>query len=82
MVTKIQRWGNSQGFRISKNLLADAKLDIGDEVSISVKGGIMIVAPAKRKLRRQNLKDLVARIPEGYQPGEVDWGKPVAKNEW
>ncbi|MFZ2630853.1 MAG: AbrB/MazE/SpoVT family DNA-binding domain-containing protein [Desulfosalsimonadaceae bacterium] len=74
MVTKIQRWGSSQGFRISKNLLADVELDVGDEVNISVKDGIMIVAPAKRERGRQNLKDLVARIPEGYQSCEFDWG--------
>jgi antitoxin MazE len=82
MLAKIQKWGNSQGLRISKNLLADVKLDVGDEVNISVKDGIMIVAPAKRERGRHNLKDLVARIPESYQPGEVDWGEPVGKEEW
>ncbi|RJP87311.1 MAG: AbrB/MazE/SpoVT family DNA-binding domain-containing protein [Desulfobacteraceae bacterium] len=82
MLAKIQKWGNSQGLRISKNLLADVKLDVGDEVNISVKDGIMIVAPAKRERGRHNLKDLVARIPKSYQPGEVDWGEPVGKEEW
>ena len=28
MLAKIQKWGNSQGLRLSKNLLADAQLDI------------------------------------------------------
>ncbi|MDO9263160.1 MAG: hypothetical protein Q7U02_04280 [Desulfosalsimonadaceae bacterium] len=82
MLTKIQKWGNSQGLRISKNLLADAKLDVGDEMHISVKDGMMIVAPAKRERGRHKLKDLVARIPKSYQPGEVDWGAPVDKEEW
>ncbi|MDA8402643.1 MAG: AbrB/MazE/SpoVT family DNA-binding domain-containing protein [Desulfobacteraceae bacterium] len=82
MLAKIQKWGNSQGLRISKNLLADVKLDVGDEVNISVKDGTMIVAPAKRERGRHNLKDLVARIPKSYQPGEVDWGEPVGKEEW
>ena len=48
MLAKIQKWGNSQGLRLAKNLLADAQLDIGDEVDISVKDGIMVVTPAKR----------------------------------
>jgi antitoxin MazE len=82
MLAKIQKWGNSQGLRISKNLLADVKLDVGDEVNISVKDGIMIVAPAQRERGRHNLKDLVARIPESYQPGEVNWGKPIGREKW
>jgi antitoxin MazE len=82
MPAKIQKWGNSQGLRIAKNLLADAGLDVGDEVNISVKDGIMIVAPAKRKRGRHSLEDLVARIPKGYQPSEVDWGEAAGKEEW
>ena len=82
MLAKIQKWGNSQGIRLAKNLLADAQLGVGDEVDISVKDGIMIVTPAKRIRGRYNLKDLVARIPENYQAGEVDWGEPVGKEVW
>jgi antitoxin MazE len=82
MLAKIQKWGNSQGLRISKNLLADAQLDVGDEVDISVKEGVMIVAPAKRIRGRHNLKDIVARIPKSYQPGEVDWGVKVGNEVW
>ncbi|RPJ82751.1 MAG: AbrB/MazE/SpoVT family DNA-binding domain-containing protein [Deltaproteobacteria bacterium] len=82
MLAKIQKWGNSQGIRISKNLLTDAQLEVGDEVDIRVKEGVMIVAPAKRIRGRHNLKDLVARIPKNYQPGEVDWGEKVGKEVW
>lgn len=82
MLAKIQKWGNSQGLRLPKNLLSDAQLNVGDEVDISVKEGIMIVAPAKRIRGRHSLKDLVAHIPESYQPGEVDWGTPVGKEVW
>ena len=73
MLAKIQKWGNSQGLRLAKNLLADVQLNIGDEVDISVKDGILIVTPAKRIRGRHKLKDLVARIPENYQTSEVDW---------
>ncbi len=82
MLTKIQKWGNSQGLRITKNLLADAQLGVGDEVDISVKDGIMIITPIKRKRGKHSLKELVERIPEDYQPGEVDWGEPVGKEVW
>ena len=82
MHAKIQKWGNSQGLRLAKTLLTDAQLGIGDEVDISVKDGIMIVAPSKRIRGRHKLNDLVARIPKNYQPGEVDWGEPVGKEVW
>ena len=82
MLAKIQKWGNSQGLRLAKNLLADVQLNIGDEVDISVKDGIMIITPAKRIRGRHKLKDLVARIPENYQTSEVDWGEPVGKEAW
>jgi antitoxin MazE len=82
MLTKILKWGNSQGLRIAKNLLADAQLDVGDQVDISVKEGIMIVTPAKRIRGRYSLKELVSRIPESYKQDKVDWGEPVGKEEW
>jgi antitoxin MazE len=82
MLAKIQRWGNSQGIRLAKTLLVDAQLDVGDEVDISVKDGIMIVTPAKRIRGRHKLEDLVSRIPEDYQTSEVDWGEPVGKEIW
>ena len=82
MLTKIQKWGNSQGLRITKNLLADAQLGVGDEVDISVKDGIMIITPSKRKRGKHSLEELVERIPEDYQAGEVDWGEPVGKEVW
>lgn len=82
MLAKIQKWGNSQGLRLTKTLLTEAQLDVGDEVDISVKDGLMIVKPAKRVRGKHHLKDLVARIPENYQAGEVAWGEPAGKEVW
>ena len=82
MLTKIQKWGNSQGLRLSRSLLADAQIRVGDEVHIAVKDGIITISPANRKRGRHNLKDLVARIPDNYQATEVDWGEPVGKETW
>jgi antitoxin MazE len=82
MLAKIQKWGNSQGLRLTKSLLADAQLEVGDEVDIRVKDGMMIVAPAKKIRGKHRLEDLVARISENYQAGEVDWGEPVGKEIW
>ncbi len=82
MLAKIQKWGNSQGLRLTKSLLTDAQLEVGDEVDISVKDGIVIVTPARIVRGKHNLKDLVARIPKNHQTEEVDWSKPVGKEVW
>jgi len=82
MIARIQKWGNSQGLRLAKHLLADARLDVGDEVDISIKDGTMVIAPIKRTRGKHNLKDLVDHIPESYRPGEIDWGKPAGKEVW
>jgi antitoxin MazE len=82
MLAKIQKWGNSQGLRLTKALLADAQINVGDDVDIAVKDGALIVKPAQRTRGQYNLKDLVARIPKDYQAKEVDWGKPVGNEVW
>ncbi len=82
MLAKIQRWGNSQGLRITKALLADAQISVGDDVNIAVKNGALIVTPTQRTRKKYNLKDLVAKIPDGYKAKETDWGNAVGKEVW
>ena len=82
MNTKIQKWGNSQGLRINKDLLATANLDVGDEVTIQVKDGVLIITPAQKIRSRYKLEDLVAQIPKNYQSEEVDWGEPSGQEAW
>lgn len=82
MLAKIQKWGNSQGIRLTKNILTDAQIEVGDEVNLSVKNGVIIVVPAKKIRGRYKLENLVANIPENYQNNEVDWGDPVGKEIW
>ena len=79
MITKIQKWGNSQGLRLAKNVLEDARLGVGDEVDVAVQDGIIVVAPIRKIRGRYRLEDLVAQIPKDYHSSEVDWGKPVGK---
>jgi len=82
MHTKIQKWGNSQGLRLAKTVLEDARLGVGDEVDVAVQDGIIVVAPTKRIRGRYRIEDLVAQIPADYHASEVDWGKPVGKETW
>jgi len=82
MVTKIQKWGNSQGLRLAKRVLEDARLAVGDDVDVTAQDGLIVIAPARRIRGRQSLKELVSRIPKGYRAKEMDWGKPVGRETW
>jgi antitoxin MazE len=82
MVTKVQKWGNSQGLRLSRQLLEDAQIAVGDEVEVGVRDGVIVVAPVKRPKGRHNLPELVRRIPKDYQAEELDWGRPAGKEVW
>jgi antitoxin MazE len=82
MVTKLQKWGNSQGLRLSKRVLEEAQLAQGDTVDVAVQDGVIIIAPARGSRGRASLKDLVRRIPADYRPEGVGWGRPMGKEAW
>jgi antitoxin MazE len=82
MVTKIQKWGNSQGLRLAKRVLEDARLAVGDDVDVTARDGVIVIAPARRIRGRRSLKELVSRIPKGYKAKETDWGEPVGRETW
>lgn len=82
MRTKIQKWGNSHGLRLAKNVLEDAHLGVGDVVDVEVRDGTIVVAPIKETRGRYRLEDLVAQIPDDYRPSEENWGKHIGKEAW
>lgn len=82
MVTRIQKWGNSQGLRISKTMLEDADISVGDAVEVAVEDGALIVKPVRRVRGRLDLRDLVRRVPNGYRAEELDWGVPSGREVW
>jgi antitoxin MazE len=82
MTTRIQKWGNSQGLRIPREVLEAAQVAIGDEVEISADGGRIIICPKRRIRGRYDLNELLARVPDGVEDGEVDWGKPRGREVW
>ncbi|NCO34623.1 MAG: transcriptional regulator/antitoxin, MazE [Armatimonadetes bacterium CG2_30_59_28] len=82
MVTKVQKWGNSQGLRLSRQLLSEVAINVGDAVDVAVRDGEIVVAPVRRVRGRYDLRELVRRIPRDYKTKEVDWGAPVGKEVW
>lgn len=82
MITRIQKWGNSQGIRIGKELLQAMALEVGDSVEVAVGEGALVVTPARRVRGGVRLKDLVAAIPADAETVEVDWGAPLGSEVW
>ena len=82
MITTVQKWGNSQGLRLSKTLLSDVAIAVGDAVDVAVHQGALIVTPVRRVRGGHDLRALVRRIPKGYRPGELGWGAPVGREAW
>jgi antitoxin MazE len=82
MITKVQKWGNSQGLRLSKELLSGVEIGVGDAVEVTARDGAIRIAPVRRVRGRLDLRELVRRIPKNYKTAEVDWGRPVGKEAW
>ena len=82
MITKVRKWGNSQGLRIAKQVLEDARILVGDEVDVNAHDGAIVIVPVRKVRGKQNLQDLVSRIPENYRAAEIEWGEPVGGEIW
>jgi len=82
MQVKIQKWGNSQGIRLAKALLEEVGLHEGDKVAIDIIEGKLVVSAVQKRRGKHTLEELVARIPDSYQPEEVEWNEPFGKEVW
>lgn len=82
MIERIRKWGNGQGLRLSKDLLSDAGIEIGEPVSVSVCDGALVVTPVRRVRSRLGIGQLVEEIPPGYETVEIDWGLPAGREHW
>lgn len=56
MITKIQKWGNSQGIRIPKAFLDALGLSIGDQVQIQREGDMIVI---KKIDRTESTKEML-----------------------
>jgi antitoxin MazE len=82
MITRVQKWGNSQGLRLSKELLSHVDISVGDEVDVTIRDGSLIITPVRRVRGGLDLGELVRRIPKDYKPEELEWGDPVGREVW
>jgi antitoxin MazE len=82
VITEIKKWGNSQGLRISRDLLAQLEVAVGDRVDVAVRDGTLVITPARRVRGGHDLRALVSRIPKERRSKPMEWGPPVGREEW
>ena len=82
MLVKVQKWGNSQGIRLSKEILAQANILVGEELELFSFKNQLIIKPVRKVRGKYNLQDLVSQIPNDYQVKEEDWGIAIGQEVW
>ena len=83
MKTTIQKWGNSQGVRLSKSILEALLLQENDFVEITAENDMIIIRKAARRRRaKKSLEERFGGYAGDYQCAEIDWGKPAGKEAW
>lgn len=82
MLVKVQKWGNSQGIRLSKEVLAEANILVGDELEIVTTKNQITIKPIRKIRGKHDLKELVDQIPSNYKVEEEDWGSPIGLEVW
>lgn len=86
--TVIRRWGNSQGIRLSKEILAQMNLEEDDTIGIGICDGKMTI----EKVNKPKYHNLTERLEAFYKrpideiyvesTQEVDVGDPVGNEKW
>ena len=80
MQTKLQKWGNSLGLRIPKSFAAEAGVQAGSEVDLSVRAGELRVRAVQRK--RLSLASLLRRVTRQNLHSAIETGEPVGREAW
>ena len=91
MLTKIKKWGNSQGVRIPRAFLDNVGISEEDDIEITSDQEKIVIQKVKNnkhislkeqleKYYHQPIEEILSNKREPSE--EVDWGKPVGKEEW
>jgi antitoxin MazE len=80
MRVRVQKWGNSLALRIPKPFAADAGVEEGTVVDVSVSEGRLVAAPVR--VRRARLRDLLDKVTKANLHNEVDTGPPIGREAW
>ena len=86
MLATLQKWGNSHGIRVPKQLLNDLDIKVNDKLNIEVENDKMIIKKEKtHKTLKERLEDFykkpISKIKK-IEVEEIDTGSPVGDEIW
>lgn len=80
MQAQVKAWGNSQGIRISKDILREANISINDVLEVKVVNGqIWLTKPFRHKTLEERAAEFDGKL---NLDGEFDWGEPSGREVW
>ena len=82
MLTKIKKWGNSQGIRIPKQFLSLSSFKEGEEVEITAEYDKIIIRHKEEPIKMYKIEEIFADYQVEDKLTEEDWGAPSGKEEW
>lgn len=80
MQTTIRKWGNSLGLRIPRSFAAEAQVEEGATVDLSIEDGRLLVRPLR--VRKYSLKGLLRKVSRRNLHREVATGRAVGREAW
>lgn len=78
-VITLQKWGNSQGFRIPKALIEGMNWEENKEFSLTAEQNKLIIEPVKK---RKSIQERFEGFNGSYEPAEMDWGENAGNEIW
>lgn len=80
MQAQVKAWGNSQGIRLSKDILQSAGISLDEILDVSVSNGVItLVKPNRHKTLEERAAEYDGKL---MLDGEYDWGEPVGREVW
>lgn len=80
MQAQVREWGNSQGIRLSKEILKSAGICVNEVLDVFVSDGVITLA---KSFRHRTLEERAAEFDGKLNlDGEYDWGDPVGREVW
>lgn len=80
MQAQVKTWGNSQGIRLSKEILQVANISVDDILDVKVSNGaIMLSKPFRHRTLEERASEFGGKL---NLDGEFDWGNSVGREAW
>ena len=80
MRTQVKMWGNSQGIRLSKEVLQDADISLDDYLDVKTSSGmIMLIKPFRHRSLEERAEEYGGKL---ILDGEFDWGDEEGREIW